>query len=97
MFYTRRCENVGHYHSPEHAAAGLAWITTGMLEDPHGPGVVALRQVGQAALAGTPPLFIAPRMLEAIMRTDYRDSVDWPNLPLPYEAGYMILPRGASL
>jgi hypothetical protein len=42
-----------------------------------------------------PTFFLAPDLLEAVLRTDFDDDIDWTTLDLPYESGILMLPRGA--
>lgn len=41
-----------------------------------------------------PLFFLAPDLLEAVLRTDFDDDINWGELHLPYETGILILPKG---
>jgi hypothetical protein len=41
------------------------------------------------------PFFVAPKLLDAVKCTDFKDPIDFSTLPLPFESGVFVLPRGA--
>jgi hypothetical protein len=41
-----------------------------------------------------PLFFINPALLQAVQHTDFRDDINWMEMPLPFEHGVFVLPRG---
>ena len=98
-FYPRRYQDIGGYHSPKMVAGGLSY----MVEELHTLGYEDLGTAMKILLPAMdymverkmPYLFIAPKLLDAVKRSDFQDEIDWMDLKLPYEHGCFILPRGA--
>lgn len=98
-FYPRVYEHTGRYHSPRACAAMMANVVAESLR--YGfhraataykllmPGLTYLRE------RRMPMFFIAPDLLEAVLRTDFDDDINWTELELPYESGILILPKGS--
>jgi hypothetical protein len=97
--YPRVYENTGRYHSPKLCAAAMACavIETERVGLERTPVAYRLLMMGMADLVAhqVPMFFIAPDLLEAVMRTDFHEDINWLEMKLPYETGIFILPRGA--
>lgn len=98
-FYPRVYENTGRYPSPRACAAALVNIIAETLRYGYGriatayrlamPGLAYLRE------RRMPMFFLAPDLMEAVLRTDFDDDIDWTKVELPYETGILMLPKGA--
>lgn len=106
MFYPRIYIDAGRYHSPKQVATMQATA----IFDPHLTnaaidGLETAPNFLRAILPSfhcyvshrAPTFFIAPDLLEAIKRTTFSGEIDWAELPLPFEAGLFILPKGALI
>lgn len=98
-FYPRRYHDIETYYSPKLAAGALTYIVSSFDK-------VDMSQVGIAHQTLLPALdflvekrmptfFIAPAMMEALKRTDFKDDIDWQALKLPFEHGCFMLPKGS--
>jgi hypothetical protein len=98
-FYPRVYENVGRYHSPRAMAAMMANVVAEMLRYGYHRSATAYRLMmpGLAYMLEhrMPMFFLAPDLLEAVLRTDFDNDIDWTTLDLPYESGALMLPKGA--
>lgn len=101
MFYPRVYEACGQYNSPKHIAAYLAMATVeatrlGFENSPTCYRLLlpALKPMIERKM---PSFFIAPHLLEAILRTDFKEDINWVDMKLPFEQGFFILPRGAFI
>lgn len=98
-YYPRIYEATGRYHSPKQCAAFLAnsVLETQRVSYDKTPTAYRLMMPALEPMAqrGMPMFFIAPDLLEAVLRTDFSDDIDWTELALPYEQGIFILPKGA--
>lgn len=98
QYYPRQYEHIGNYHSPKALAALLSLMTVGALNDGPERTPTAFRLILpglKSMLAKSMPLlFLAPKLLEAIERSDFADDINWTELKLPYECGCFLLPRG---
>lgn len=98
-FYPRIYENIGRYHSPRACAAAMVNIMAETLRYGYHKTATAYR----LALPGlrylrdkrVPMFFLAPDLLEAVMRTDFDDDINWRELQLPFETGLLMLPKGS--
>jgi hypothetical protein len=97
-FYPRRYENIVSYHSPKQVAGAL----TQMVGELHYLGLTQLGTAMKLMLPAMdymverrmPMFFVAPKLLEAVKRSDFQDEIDWVNLKLPYEHGCFVMPKG---
>lgn len=98
-FYPRVYENVGRYHSPRQCAAYLASIVfeTAGIGEHRAPNAyrMLLPALETMARRQMPLFFIAPDLLEAVLRTDFADDIDWTTLKMPFDQGIFMLPKGA--
>lgn len=98
-FYPRVYEQTGRYHSPRACAAMMANVVAEMLRYGFQRAATAYRLLmpGLAYLRERrmPMFFLAPDLLEAVLRTDFDNDINWTKLELPYETGILMLPRGA--
>lgn len=98
-FYPRVYENTGRYASPRSCAAMIANVVAEMLRYGYHKAATAYRLLmpGLSYLCERrmPMFFLAPDLLEAVLRTDFDDDINWTELSLPYESGILILPKGA--
>jgi hypothetical protein len=96
--YPRIYEDTGRYHSPRLCAAAMAMAVHEVQRVGlhRAPTAYRLMMLGMAELIEKrmPTFFIAPDLLEAIMRTDFRDDINWLDMHLPYETGIFMLPKG---
>lgn len=99
MFYPRMYENLGGYHSPKVAGLFLSNIAADLQKVPLTEAPNCYRMIAPSfhylLEHRVPTMFLAPDFLEAVKRTDFLDDIEWSTLPLPYESGVFILPRGA--
>ena len=98
-FYPRIYESTGRYHSPKQCAAFLvnSIVEAGRLGFNKAPVAYRIMMPGLEPMAkrGMPMFFLAPDLMEAVLRTDFTEPIDWTTLPLPYEQGIFVLPKGA--
>lgn len=99
-FYPRKYATVGNYHSPKLIGAFLANVCfeTAILErgisDAPTAYKLMLPSFRYLIEKKMPLMFIAPQLLEAVKRTSFDGDIDWIDLPLPYDSGIFVLPRG---
>jgi hypothetical protein len=98
-FYPRIYQEAGRYHSPRQCAAYLSNVVAETLRTGYDRAPTAYRllipSLEQMAKRRMPLFFLAPDLLEAVMRTDFADDINWTDMELPYEQGILILPKGA--
>jgi hypothetical protein len=96
--YPRIYQDTGRYHSPKLCAAAMAMAVHEVQRVGlhRAPTAYRLMMLGMAELIEhkVPMFFIAPDLLEAIMRTDFRDDINWLDMHLPYATGIFMLPKG---
>lgn len=98
-FYPRVYEFAGRYHSPRIMAVMMANVVAEMLRYGYHKSATAYRLMmpGLAYLKERrmPMFFLAPDLLEAVLRTDFDDDINWQGMELPYESGLLMLPKGS--
>ncbi|HXA24424.1 MAG TPA: hypothetical protein VNW90_19225 [Acetobacteraceae bacterium] len=98
-FYPKVYEHTGRYHSPRNMAVMIANVVAEMLRYGYHRSATAYRLMmpGLAYMREhrMPMFFLAPDLLEAVLRTDFDNDIDWLDLDLPYESGMLMLPKGA--
>jgi hypothetical protein len=98
-FYPRIYEHTGRYHSPRSMAVMIANVVAEMLRYGYHRSATAYRLMmpGLAYMKEhrMPQFFLAPDLLEAVLRTDFDNDIDWLDLDLPFESGMLMLPKGA--
>lgn len=98
-FYPRIYENTGRYHSPRACAGAVVNIIAETLRYGYHKTATAYRLAmpGLAYLRQhrVPMFFLAPDLMEAVLRTDFDDDINWQTMELPYESGILMLPKGS--
>jgi hypothetical protein len=98
MFYPRVYNNVGQWHSPKLVAAGFTEMLWGLRQIGIGedsPTAYRLAYPGMRPFIKhrAPLFFLAPDLLKAVQQTDFKDEINWSEMPLPYEQGILVLPK----
>jgi hypothetical protein len=100
MTYPRIYERAEAYHSPRDVGTMLALsvFTPHVLGIAYTPTTYRLMapSIGPLIERRVPLMFVSPRLLDAVMRTDFKDPIDWRNMHLPYEEGIFVMPRGGA-
>jgi len=98
MTYPRIYERAETYHSPRDVGTMLALsvFTPTVLGFAYTPTTYRLiaPSIGPLIERRVPLMFVSPRLLDAVLRTDFKDPIDWQRMHLPYEEGIFVLPRG---
>lgn len=98
-FYPRQYEDIGGYYPPKRVAAALAMVTRTLIRTGIRGAPAAHRLLATAIKPlvdhQMPMFFIAPDLVKAIQKTDFRDEIDWVDMALPFESGIFCLPKGA--
>jgi hypothetical protein len=98
-FYPKVYEHAGRYHSPRSMAVMIANVVAEMLRYGYHRSATAYRLMMPGLTymkeRRMPMFFLAPDLLEAVLRTDFDNDIDWRDLELPYESGMLMLPKGA--
>lgn len=95
--YPKRYDSLGAYHSPKLVSAHLTLAVLsikewGLHKAPAASTLMA-PAFGYLVQHKMPTFFIAPNLLEALKLTDFKESINWVDLRLPFESAVFILPR----
>jgi hypothetical protein len=99
LLYPRVYEHLGGYYSPKLAATVL--LITAREAETHAfdqlPIAHRLLYPSFHYLIAhkMPTLFIAPKLLEAVQHSDFKDDINWVDMKLPYEHGIFMLPQNS--
>lgn len=96
--YPRRYAEIGGFHSAKVVAAFLtdAVASARWLDLENLPAATRLLLPGLKFLMEMkmPMMFLDPKLVEAVKRTDFPDAINWQEMHLPYEHGIFMLPKG---